>query len=173
MSWCLMSSDVSWHIRDKLWPMPNKSLRPRKPEGSLGRTAQDVHLNSHTAPELYGSACAHAHTIYNKHKHTRATHKTVKKKEVFLVGYYHKDKLENFGSWSKYQRCSLEFCKALWQQYMVNPSQSINIDRTIVTNHANRNICTVSMVLGQTTPSFGVSFKSFCEPHRLTWLMFI
>ena len=30
----------------------NKSLRPRKPEGSLGRTAQDVHLESHTAPEL-------------------------------------------------------------------------------------------------------------------------
>ena len=28
------------------------SLRPRKPEGSLGRTAQDVHLDSHTAPEL-------------------------------------------------------------------------------------------------------------------------
>ena len=22
MSWCLMSSDVRWHIRDKLWPMP-------------------------------------------------------------------------------------------------------------------------------------------------------
>ena len=22
MSWCLVSSDVSWHIRDKLWPMP-------------------------------------------------------------------------------------------------------------------------------------------------------
>ena len=31
----------------------NKSLRPRKPEGSLGRKAQDVHLDSHTAPELY------------------------------------------------------------------------------------------------------------------------
>ena len=30
----------------------NKSLRPRKPEGSLGRTAQDVHLDSHSAPEL-------------------------------------------------------------------------------------------------------------------------
>ena len=30
----------------------NKSLRPRKPEGSLGRAAQDVHLDSHTAPEL-------------------------------------------------------------------------------------------------------------------------
>ena len=22
MQWCLMSSDVSWHIRNKLWPMP-------------------------------------------------------------------------------------------------------------------------------------------------------
>ena len=31
----------------------NKSLRPRKPEGSLGRRAQDVHLDSHTAPELW------------------------------------------------------------------------------------------------------------------------
>ena len=31
----------------------NKSLRPRKPEGSLGRTAQYVHLDSHTAPELW------------------------------------------------------------------------------------------------------------------------
>ena len=30
----------------------NKSLRPRKLEGSLGRTVQDVHLDSHTAPEL-------------------------------------------------------------------------------------------------------------------------
>ena len=31
----------------------SNSLRPRKPEGSLGRTAQDGHLDSHTAPELY------------------------------------------------------------------------------------------------------------------------
>ena len=30
----------------------NKSLRPRKPDGSLGRTAQDGHLDSHTDPEL-------------------------------------------------------------------------------------------------------------------------
>ena len=30
----------------------SNSLRPRKPEGSLGRTAQDVHLDSDTAPEL-------------------------------------------------------------------------------------------------------------------------
>ena len=32
----------------------NKSLCPRKPEGSLGRTAKDVHLDSHTAHELCG-----------------------------------------------------------------------------------------------------------------------
>ena len=38
----------------------NKSLRPRKPEGSLGRTAQDVHLDSHTAPELWGVLKAEA-----------------------------------------------------------------------------------------------------------------
>ena len=31
----------------------NNSLRPRKPEGSLGRTAQDGHLDSHTTPELW------------------------------------------------------------------------------------------------------------------------
>ena len=31
----------------------NNSLRPWKPEGSLGRTAQDVHPDSHTAPELW------------------------------------------------------------------------------------------------------------------------
>ena len=30
----------------------SNSLRPRKPEGSLGRTAQDGHLDSHTAPDL-------------------------------------------------------------------------------------------------------------------------
>ena len=32
----------------------NNSLRPRKPEGSLGRTAQDDHLDSHTVPKLVG-----------------------------------------------------------------------------------------------------------------------
>ena len=37
----------------------NKSLRPRKPEGSLGRTAQDVHLDSHTAPELCKLSFSH------------------------------------------------------------------------------------------------------------------
>ena len=28
------------------------ALRPQKPQGSLGRKAQDGHLDSHTAPEL-------------------------------------------------------------------------------------------------------------------------
>ena len=37
----------------------NNSLRPRKPEGSLGRTAQDVHLDSHTATKLcYSCNCS-------------------------------------------------------------------------------------------------------------------
>ena len=40
----------------------NNSLRPRKPEGSLGRTAQDVHLDSHTAPEL----CERTHSIESR-----------------------------------------------------------------------------------------------------------
>ena len=40
----------------------NKSLRPRKPEGSLGRTAQDVHLDSHTAPELCKRSETASHT---------------------------------------------------------------------------------------------------------------
>ena len=30
----------------------SNSLRPRKPEGSLGRVAQGGHLDFHTAPEL-------------------------------------------------------------------------------------------------------------------------
>ena len=53
MSWCLMSSDVIWHIRGQVVTNAeawfNNSLRPRKPEGSLGRTAQDVHLDSHNS----------------------------------------------------------------------------------------------------------------------------
>ena len=45
----------------------NKSLRPRKPEGSLGRTAQDVHLDSHTAPELYEHERFKITIDYTKH----------------------------------------------------------------------------------------------------------
>ena len=39
----------------------NIALRPRKPEGSLGRTAQDGHLDSHTVPELCLSAALLLH----------------------------------------------------------------------------------------------------------------
>ena len=45
---CLMSSDVSWHIREKLWPMPKHGSTV----GLLRSGAQDVHLDFHTAPEL-------------------------------------------------------------------------------------------------------------------------
>ena len=38
----------------------NNSLRPRKPEGSLGRTAQDGHLDSHT--QLLNYDKKHANT---------------------------------------------------------------------------------------------------------------
>ena len=40
----------------------NIALRPRKPEGSLGRTARDGHLDSHTAPELR-DACIRRTTL--------------------------------------------------------------------------------------------------------------
>ena len=43
-----MSVDI---IRDKL------PLRPRKPWGSLERTAQDGHLDSHTSTELRDEQC--------------------------------------------------------------------------------------------------------------------
>ena len=47
---CQMTYEGQTETNAEAWF--NKSLRPRKPEGSLGRTAQDVHLDSHTAPEL-------------------------------------------------------------------------------------------------------------------------
>ena len=47
-----MSVDILGTSCDQAEARFNNSLRPRKPEGSLGRTAQDGHLDSHTAPEL-------------------------------------------------------------------------------------------------------------------------
>ena len=46
----------------------NNSLRPRKPEGSLGRTAQDVHLDSQTAPELWPLTISHLYYLYAEAK---------------------------------------------------------------------------------------------------------
>ena len=49
----------------------NNSLRPRKPEGSLGRTVQDVHLDSHTAPELWlSSICKSSRSSYGESPRT-------------------------------------------------------------------------------------------------------
>ena len=61
----------------------NKSLRPRKPKGSLGRTAQDVHLDSHTAPELWTRRAQR--TIFNTldnrgHKSPTQSKRTGKKR---------------------------------------------------------------------------------------------
>ena len=42
----------------------NVALRPRKPEGSLGRTAQDGHLDSHTAPELWLCECWRSYEVF-------------------------------------------------------------------------------------------------------------
>ena len=49
----------------------NNSLRPRKPEGSLGQTAQDGHLDSHTAPELWlSSICKSSRLSYGESPRT-------------------------------------------------------------------------------------------------------
>ena len=45
------------------------ALRPRKPESLLGRTAQDGHLDSHTAPELWTYHLANNNYIYTQHTH--------------------------------------------------------------------------------------------------------
>ena len=53
----------------------NKSLRPRKPEDSLGRTAQDVHLDSHTAPNYDFDASRFEWLIYtNQRLETTGVH---------------------------------------------------------------------------------------------------
>ena len=60
MSWCLMSSDAMRHIRDKLWPMPkhgstNLYVHGNQKARQDGQPSPgpDVHLDSHTAPELW------------------------------------------------------------------------------------------------------------------------
>ena len=46
-----MSVDILGKAETNAEAWFNIALRPRKPEGSLGRTAQDGQLDSHTAPE--------------------------------------------------------------------------------------------------------------------------
>ena len=42
MSWCLVSSDVIWHIRDKLWPMPKHGSIKAVPAGIRTRSAPEL-----------------------------------------------------------------------------------------------------------------------------------
>ena len=62
MKWCLMSSDVSWHIRDKLWPMPKHGSiilyvhgNQKARYGGQPRTATSTLTD--TAPKLCVSRC--------------------------------------------------------------------------------------------------------------------
>ena len=67
MMWSLMSSDVGltyWgQTVTNACAWFSVALRPQKPQGSLGRGAQDGHLDFHTAPCVYlffcgeGSGC--------------------------------------------------------------------------------------------------------------------
>ena len=49
----LMSLNVSWQAETSAEAWFSIALHPQKPEGSLGWTAQDGHLDSHTVPELW------------------------------------------------------------------------------------------------------------------------
>ena len=75
------------------------SLHPRKPEGSLGRTAQEGHLNSHTAPELWRHARIALIFIYALKfgnmfldKHTRTANKTDSRHDETVTGSTEQDK---------------------------------------------------------------------------------
>ena len=52
-TWCLTSAETARLIRDgHAEARFNVALRPQKPLGSVGRGAQDGHLDFHTPPEL-------------------------------------------------------------------------------------------------------------------------
>ena len=65
----------------------NNSLRPRKPEGSLGRTAQDGHLDSHTAPELCALCfmCTYVHILYSVCYFTGILYAVVRKIAMLFI----------------------------------------------------------------------------------------
>ena len=102
LSWCFTSTETRWLIRDRQSQVYddddevmlnvlrcqltylgqvvtnaearcNNSLHPWKPEGSLGRTAQDGHLNSHTAPELWHRCIKQNAYIYSENTKKRRT----------------------------------------------------------------------------------------------------
>jgi len=77
VSWCLMSSDVSWHIRDKLWPMPKHGSinlyvhgNQKAPYDGQPRTATS------TLTQLLNYAGGHRHsTVISVHPQATPSHK--------------------------------------------------------------------------------------------------
>ena len=67
----------------------NNSLRPRKPEGSFGRTAQDGHLDSHTAPDLYiyMIIVGKSMSIYNYEQYKRVINQITGRLSIYLSIY--------------------------------------------------------------------------------------
>ena len=72
MSWCLMSSDVIWHIRDKLWPMP-KHGSIRKVYACLAVTCH-LHFWQNDRDFLRDTAATRGWNGYrNKSQHRKST----------------------------------------------------------------------------------------------------
>ena len=76
--WMLSTSASPSSSSMFLYVRPHRPLCPRKPEGSLGRTAQDGHLDSHTAPAMMtmgkNEECLWAAGIGRPHQ-TKAAHR--------------------------------------------------------------------------------------------------
>ena len=86
MKWCLMSSDVSWHIRDKLWPMPK--------HGSVyiftsTETRRLVRTDSPTLTQLlnYDEGLIQRPSIYTQSVLARYLRDTYVRPEVTLFGW--------------------------------------------------------------------------------------
>ena len=72
LSWCLMSSDVIWHIRDKLWPMP-KHDSIRKVYACLAVTCH-LHFWQNDRDLLRATAVTRGWNGYrNKSQHRKST----------------------------------------------------------------------------------------------------
>ena len=76
MSWCLMSSDVIWHIRDKLWPMPKQrfsKIHIRKVYACLAVTCH-LHFWQNDRDFLRATAVTRGWNGYrNKSQHRKST----------------------------------------------------------------------------------------------------
>ena len=72
LSWCLMSSDVIWHIRDKLWPMP-KHGSIRKVYACLAVTCH-LHFWQNDRDFLRATVITRGWNVYrNKSQHRKST----------------------------------------------------------------------------------------------------